>query len=666
MNDKLGLGFVATSAILLTIMGLAWLKNESREHRQFQGAFQRLSQGRAPALGSGFADGLDVVPQIWLPRLNRVDRCVSCHLGVAEPNFRDAALPFSYHTEIAHAPDDFNRFGCVSCHDGQGLATTQLEAHGKTAHWPKPLIDAAHIEGRCGRCHQAGAVPEAPGLTRGRTLIKQLGCFNCHAAGGRAEFLVEGPPLEGLSLKVSRSWLHRWLKNPKEVDLNARMPNFHLGSSEIEALTEYLLSRPPSAGQELLIRQAALEPDGDPEAGARLFRTSRCISCHTLEGKGHGSAPELSEVGSKASKAWLLAFMKDTHAFNRTTVMPSFRFSSTELRDLVTYMKDELRDFDDPSAADDDRRASEPLIKEGRHVFVKYGCRACHSTTNGEPEDLGPDLSAIGDVKVSSLDFGARRDLPRTLPAWLKAKMTEPRSFGPGLKMPSFVLSEEEGTDVTTALLSLSVEYVPEDFRRRDPSTVKPAARPPSGEVGRLFSKYRCLACHLIGELGTDLSTAPLTFEGSKTKREWLAQYLVLPQTIYPLLTERMPVLGITPTEAQQMADYISTVYVDDAIPARASLNQGRNPATVANGARLFRDKGCQSCHIVGKTGGYVGPPLGEAGDRLQSEWIAFWLDNPQQWRREARCPNYGLSQDEIRDLTAYLSSQSAQGGTRP
>ena len=42
-------------------------------------------------------------------------------------------------------------------------------------------------------------------------------------------------------------------------------------------------------------------------------------------------------------------------------------------------------------------------------------------------------------------------------------------------------------------------------------------------------ARYRCLSCHQIGDRGADISTAPLTFEGSKVNREWLIEYLLLP-----------------------------------------------------------------------------------------------------------------------------------------
>jgi cytochrome c1 len=72
----------------------------------------------------------------------------------------------------------------------------------------------------------------------------------------------------------------------------------------------------------------------------------------------------------------------------------------------------------------------------------------------------------------------------------------------------------------------------------------------------------------------------------------------------------------------------------------------------------LFREKyGCQSCHIVGGNGGYVGPPLDKAGIRLQAGWTYHWLLNPQKYKPETLEPRDGFSEAEAKDLTAYLMS---------
>ncbi|HEV2722057.1 MAG TPA: c-type cytochrome, partial [Thermoanaerobaculia bacterium] len=43
--------------------------------------------------------------------------------------------------------------------------------------------------------------------------------------------------------------------------------------------------------------------------GKTLFAESRCISCHTVDGKGNGSAPELGKIASRATRGWLIAFI---------------------------------------------------------------------------------------------------------------------------------------------------------------------------------------------------------------------------------------------------------------------------------------------------------------------------------------------------------------------
>jgi cytochrome c len=58
----------------------------------------------------------------------------------------------------------------------------------------------------------------------------------------------------------------------------------------------------PLAGLALLVATDRIEAAGDPEAGARLFRT--CAACHTLEPGAHRTGPSLAGVfGRKAGTA---------------------------------------------------------------------------------------------------------------------------------------------------------------------------------------------------------------------------------------------------------------------------------------------------------------------------------------------------------------------------
>ena len=181
----------------------------------------------------------------------------------------------------------------------------------------------------------------------------------------------------------------------------------------------------------------------------------------------------------------------------------------------------------------------------------------------------------------------------------------------------------------------------------------------PGGAVGALIDRYRCLSCHRIGDRGGDISTAALTFEGSKVKRDWLVQYLVLSYTLRPILEERMPVFRMPREHATMLADAIASFYVDPSIPDDAFAGRPGTDADAAEGQRLYTTLGCRGCHIIGTAGGYVGPPLGDSASRLKSGWVFTWLKGPQRWRSDARCPDFGLDDTKFLGETNSLQFTS-------
>jgi hypothetical protein len=60
---------------------------------------------------------------------------------------------------------------------------------------------------------------------------------------------------------------------------------------------------------------------------------------------------------------------------------------------------------------------------------------------------------------------------------------------------------------------------------------------------------------------------------------------------------------------------------------------------------------------MIGGKGGFYGPVLDGAGQRLKTGWIYSWLKGPQRWREDAREPDYGLDDADARALTAYVAS---------
>jgi mono/diheme cytochrome c family protein len=661
--------FALTSLAFLAVLAVSPAKNALRPYRAIQRRFRDLGVARAKSAREAreFANRPIAIQQIWLPELdNRVDRCTTCHLGAADTVMKGAPEPYTLHPWTPHTPEGFDHFGCTSCHSGQGLATSEGQAHGTARDAGPPMLPVAYLEAGCGRCHTAARVPEAPVLSKGRALMARFGCFACHSIHGQEAFRSDAPPLSTLPVKTGARWLEKWLKGPRDVDPNATMPNFQLAPREIEELSNYLFGVEVPEDLAGKVQAAQNEPPGDAANGKKLFAESRCISCHTVEGKGQGSAPELSKVASAATRGWLLAYVRDPHAFNPRTPMPQYHFSEGESRDIVAYMEDELRDFDAPADILAPLRVNRTLAESGEKLFRRFGCFSCHVVPGAArpPEKFGPDLDGIGDKKATSLDFGRRHDLPRTLTAWLAAKIQSPRSFAQGLKMPSYGFKPEETQAVVTALLSFAAQPAPEPYRA--PSGVAPAPIP-GGPVGHLMDRYRCLSCHQIGDKGGDISTAPLTFEGSKVKHDWLVDYLVLSYSLRPILTERMPIFRMPREDAVQLASTIESLYVDPRVPEDPFAGRPASDGDPAEGQRLYVTLGCRACHIIGSSGGYYGPPLSDTARRLKPGWTFAWLKGPQRFRKDVRCPDYGLTDRDALRLTAYLGTlretPSAKGG---
>ncbi len=638
-------------ALVATVVWAVW-KEARAEWRVHQARYAVLEAG-APAVNA--EDGTRGVQQIWMPDLDRVDRCTSCHLGIAEPERKGAAQPFRAHPGRwleTHRPD---RFGCTSCHGGQGEATSHRDAaHQPIPHWPEPMASRELMEARCGTCHQERRPRGTDWLARGRALMADRNCAACHEVPGHDAAEVRSPRLDGIAVKVSPGWLRGWLAKPKSYLPKSRMGDFRLAERDVEALTAFLLqprATPP------------LDPvdwsKADAERGGDVFRGSRCVTCHAVNGRGGTLGPELTHVGAKSSREWLYSWIRDPHRFQPKTLMPRFRFTDDEARDLAAYLAEEYGEAPEGFEASE-APPSAALVDEGRGVFEKRGCYSCHELEGFPPlARIGPKLAAIGDRVLEPAPLVARGVRP-SVPNWLFTKVSGPERVLEAARMPTFGFAEDEAAAVTVALLSLRSRMPPSERTTRDPAR---AADVPQGEFGALVRRYRCLSCHTLGgsghvtASGQPLSTVALDRIGSQLNREHLERYIAKPYAVRVALPERMPHLNVAPEEARALAAHLSTVMVDDALDA---VVPGDAP-TVARGKELFGKHGCVGCHIAGETGGYVGPELNGSGARLKPGWTVTFLLEPERWKPGTLQPDHGLTRPEAEALTAYVLSLPAR-----
>jgi mono/diheme cytochrome c family protein len=74
--------------------------------------------------------------------------------------------------------------------------------------------------------------------------------------------------------------------------------------------------------------------------GAKLFWNNRCKECHTIDGKGGSSGPNLTYVGGKRSREYIVQQIKDPKSHNPNSDMPSFRndLSEQDINALADYL----------------------------------------------------------------------------------------------------------------------------------------------------------------------------------------------------------------------------------------------------------------------------------------------------------------------------------------
>jgi len=655
--------FGVVSVLFLISLAIAPAKNYFTQWRHYQNQYLKMVRGRGEAitLQRHFHGGIQ---QIWLTDLAVVDRCTTCHVGLKEVSLVDVGRqPFRKHPVIPHTLD---QYGCVTCHRGQGAATTVEEAHSSTLAWEQPILSAKYIESSCGQCHQ-GEVAGTPQLSEGRRLIGRYGCSHCHTvklADGTTLKATDDPPsLSHIADKTTREWVYAWLKNPQAYATTATMPNFKLSDDDARDISAFLIANStPREGDALTLSQ---KPAEDPTAGASLYGESFCASCHAVQNAagnlvGGDVGPELTRVGNKVKPEWLQAWLRNPRMYDPGTAMPHYRFNDQQVATLSGFLV---------AKTDSDLLANVHLdpatpeqIGHGKRLVADYGCASCHEIGGiKKPENFAPELSRIGSKPINQLIFLPA--MPRTLPDYIAGKVRNPRAFAAGLKMPQYSFTSVQIDAITTALLSLN-----ERSHTLPPSLIM-AATPessyePAGKAGQLMHDLACFSCHRINGHGGDMAP-DLTWEGSSVQRKWLQDFLKNPNTLRPVLIRRMPRFNLSDGEIYELTDYIMTVYQSPAIDRDSLPLAGYPQVQVEQGRQLFYSKyGCQSCHIVDTKAdkGYIGPTLTQVGSRLTAAWIYNWLKNPQALRSGTIEPNRNMSDEDARALTAFLMTQKGAG----
>ncbi|MBI4057007.1 MAG: c-type cytochrome [Elusimicrobia bacterium] len=295
------------------------------------------------------------IKQIIAKDLGRVDRCITCHVAMDE--FTNPSLtsdipenPYKAHPDLAVLVKNhpLQKYGCTTCHAGQGLSTTLEEAHykvteGHTVVWEEPILKQPYIQASCAKCHaDFEKLRGAEMAALGKDLFQKHGCIGCHQLKGVGgvisvdlgdiadkplariaphNFEEAGVPHDKYSVQ---SWIEAHLtKDPMDFVSNdplgkfnaepiapSGMPPYYkeLKEKEAKALTTYLLSLSNKSIPKDYYVYASPKPEPNfnnaVEHGKYVFNKYGCQGCHGMDAKlGRRNFNALGP-GQDSSKPW--------------------------------------------------------------------------------------------------------------------------------------------------------------------------------------------------------------------------------------------------------------------------------------------------------------------------------------------------------------------------
>lgn len=677
---------VFNAVFCLTLLGAAlWAlyAEYNRPWKQYQKTFNRMEYGYTAKLyqtmllqkdGVSEKDLLTLknklsliqnrgkkIKQLWLRDLGETDRCITCHQAVNKPGFENISHPFRTHSGdyLKHHPVE--RFGCVICHEGQGVALTVKAAHGYTKNWTKPILNGAYIQSSCSKCHFmdqglpfTAELTGAPVFTKGRKIFMQNNCLGCHKLTGYKKPDRVAPSLTYTGDKINRDWLIKWLRNPKDYLPKTRMPRFDLSDKEIGYVADYLMSLDSVPG--FRGHAGGFKNNSLVEEGENLFNTLGCPGCHKINGKGNDFGPGLSNIGGKVKSDWLYEFLKKPKSYDPKTIAPDFRMPEKEIPALAAYLMS-LKKNEKPvplTPSPDKRGRIFEGVEKGKKIVRDYGCTGCHEIETLPFQYNAPELDGIGDKRVDELVFNNLNDAEKTLTGWLEVKVREPGRFATDrivTRMPDYNFNEEQTKALVVFLLSIKDKPVSLKYRK---TLVDPDRAEMRG--GKILEKYNCTGCHKISGKGVDIGPE-LTYEGKKSRPEWLFAFLKRPHKIRPepILKAGMPDFNLSDEEVNTIIEYLSFIS-GESYPYDPEPKKEIYPEEIPSGEKLYQEVfACSGCHTVNGTGGEIGPDHTDIASRLKREWIEQWLKNPLAVKPGVRMPRFKFRDWEFEALTDYL-----------
>ncbi|MGO9262872.1 MAG: c-type cytochrome [Bryobacteraceae bacterium] len=350
--------------------------------------------------------------------------------------------------------------------------------------------------------------------------------------------------------------------------------------------------------------QAANVIPGDARRGAQLFDSEQCVQCHSVNGHGGSSAPDLGRRVDRNFTPSVMASLMWNHAPNMWSAMrkqgiQKATLSPESAADLFAYFVS-ARFFEKPGDAG-----------RGKLVFASKHCADCHGIDTVKESGAPPvaKWESLADPVVLAQQMWNHG-----------AKMHQ------AMSQKKFAWTQITAQELTDLLVYL--QNLPETRNLAQNFVFGPSD---SGE--QLFQSKGCSGCH----------TGKMALE-ALLKNQTITQIAVDMWNHQPNMKQPPPVLS-----QEEMRQILAYVW------ARQYF---RGDGNAERGKHVFTAKNCTVCHNDPSSGA---PNLGGRKDGYSDITIlaALWDHGPRMLeemnRRKLAWPRF--TEQQMADLIAYLNS---------
>jgi mono/diheme cytochrome c family protein len=308
----------------------------------------------------------------------------------------------------------------------------------------------------------------------------------------------------------------------------------------------------------------AQAPAQNPLAGAQVFGSKGCVSCHSVHGLGGKVGPDLGRISRRRSFYELAATMWNhlpqmgEQARERGIERPPM--NSGEAANLIAFLF--TIDYFDPPGN----------VEVGQQLFTEKKCVVCHQV-GSYGGVVGPELDFLGQYGSPILVASAM---------WNHGPAMAEEMRERGLQRPGFTASEL--TDLIAYLESMAA----------DPLEGSLYVLPGRADDGRvIFVEKRCNQCHGVSGPGIRVG-------GNLAERRLQPSLMEFAAAMWnkaPAMMRAMDDMGLSVPQlgAGEMADVVAFLY---------SVQYFSEAGYSGRGRQRIREKGCLNCHSLDGRGG--------------------------------------------------------------